>query len=523
MQEQAKAELEIILSSPAFLRSQRMAGLLRYLCDKYFSGESEQVKEYNIAVEVFGRPDTFDPVDDAIARVEVHRLRKKLKEYYEREGSSHDLRLVIPTGSYAPAFLPAEKQTTPPAKPLPEPAVPVQIGPGLTPAPPPPVATVAIPRFSWLTTLLAAAVAILAFVEITFHLRPHALAASATPVSSLGVSVDRNPEPVQDFGLAGLPGRAARLACGQTKPFRDRLGQNWDADRFFSGGSPYHRPALLLARTGDPKLFQQGRSGLFSYDIPLQPGNYNLHLYFAETEFGPGNSKKGGDSSRVFHVSANGQRILSDFDILSDAGGPNVADERVFKDVTPGPDGRLHLRFISHMGEATVNAIELIPARPRRLNPLRIVVNDQPVQDALGRTWNPDKYYSGGQMAVRSATIDGAREGRIYRNERFGNFTYALPVAEDGSYDVSLYFAETYWGPENPGGGGPGSRAFDIFCNGEALVRNMDIYKEVGSSRALVERFGGLRANAQGKLILSFIPEKNYASVYGLEVVDNSH
>src|ERR1035438_1065546 len=94
MQEQAKAELEIILSSAPFIRSQRMASLLRYLCHKYFSGESEQVKEYNIAVEVFGRPDTFDPVDDAIARVEVHRLRKRLREYYEGEGSSHELRLV---------------------------------------------------------------------------------------------------------------------------------------------------------------------------------------------------------------------------------------------------------------------------------------------------------------------------------------------------------------------------------------------------------------------------------------------
>lgn len=515
MLEQAKTELENILSSAAFLRSQRMSGLLQYLCGKYFSGESEQVKEYNIAVEVFGRPDTFDPVDDAIARVEVHRLRKKLREYYEREGASHEIRLVIPTGSYTPAFIPAEK--SPPA-PVPLADLPLPVPPRIEP----PAAVPSVPRFSWFSTLLMAVIVVLIFVEITFHLRPRALAAGPESARGLFRTPDRDPAPVPDRDMANLPGREVRLACGQTQPFRDRLGRIWDADRFFTGGDGFKRPALLVGRTGDPGLFLEGRSGLFSYDVPLQPGNYDLHLFFAETEFGPGNPKKGGDSSRVFHVSANGQRILSDFDILSDAGGPNIADERVFKDVRPASDGHLHLRFIAHIGGAVVNAIELSPARHGRLNPVRIAVQDQPVEDSLGRFWEPDRYFSGGQVSLHGGSIEGARENRVYGNERFGNFTYAIPVAEDGSYDASLYFAETYWGPENPGGGGAGSRVFDIFCNGEALVRNFDVFKEVGASRALVERFRGLRANAQGKLLLSFVPVKNYASVYAIEVVDSS-
>jgi hypothetical protein len=524
MQEQAKAELDTILSSPAFLRSQRMAGLLRYLCSKYFSGQSEQVKEYNIAVEVFGRPETFDPVDDAIARVEVHRLRKKLREYYEREGANHELRLVIPTGSYAPAFVPAEKPSEAGVVAVAEPVLTqVSVDLGVPPAPLRPVASEAIPprRLSWLTTLLAAAVAILAFVEFTYHLRPKALAASVEPARSAILPADRNPEPVADSGMNALAGKPVRLACGQTRPFRDPFGQTWGADQFFSGGTPFRRPAALIARAADPVLFDQGRSGLFGYDIPAAPGNYDLHLFFAETEYGPGNAKKGGDGSRVFHVSLNGNRILNDFDVLADAGGANIADERVFKNVTPGADGQIHLRFISRMGDATVNAIQLVPARPNRLNPVRIVVYDQPIQDALGRTWEPDRFYNGGQVAVRKVNIEGARDSRVYRNERYGNFTYAIPVA-DGLYDVTLYLAETYWGPENPGGGGAGSRVFDVFCNGEALVRNFDIYRETGAGRALVERFRGLKPNAQGKLTLAFVPEKNYASVYAIEVVDSS-
>ena len=102
-----KAELDQVLSSAAFGRSPRLAHLLQYLCTKYFDGEADQIKEYNIAVDVLNRPETFDPAEDAIARVEVHRLRKKLKEYYETEGTDHPIRIVIPTGRYGPVFLTA--------------------------------------------------------------------------------------------------------------------------------------------------------------------------------------------------------------------------------------------------------------------------------------------------------------------------------------------------------------------------------------------------------------------------------
>ena len=68
----------------------------------------------------------------------------------------------------------------------------------------------------------------------------------------------------------------------------------------------------------------------------------------------------------VFHFfDANGKRILSDFDIIADAGGPGIADERVFRDLSPGPDGLLQLRFISNRSQATVSAIELEPAWPQ--------------------------------------------------------------------------------------------------------------------------------------------------------------
>ena len=295
----------------------------------------------------------------------------------------------------------------------------------------------------------------------------------------------------------------------------------WAPDRYFELGDDADRPLKFLARTLDPSLFQGGRTGDFLYRIPLRPGVYELHLYFAETAFGPGTSAGGGENSRVFHVVANGKRILSDFDIISDAGGPGIADERVFKDISPGSDGLLQLRFISHRAQATVSAIELVPARAHRLNPVRISAQERLFSDSRKQVWMPDRFWSGGQVGVGSAFVEGTQDPALYSKERYGNFSYAIPV-DSGRYAVTLHFAETYWGLDNPGGGGAGTRVFNVFCNGVALLRNCDIYKEAGGSRALVKTFHGLEPNAQGKLLLSFVPVRNYASIRAIEVIDES-
>src|SRR5258708_6824906 len=101
-----KAELDAVFASGIFSRAPGLAQMLNYVCSKYFEGQSDQVKEYNIAVEALGRPAGFDQKRDSIVRVEAHRLRKRLSEYYEAEGAEHAIRIEIPPGQYAPKFLP---------------------------------------------------------------------------------------------------------------------------------------------------------------------------------------------------------------------------------------------------------------------------------------------------------------------------------------------------------------------------------------------------------------------------------
>ena len=90
----------------------RLSHLLRYMGDKLFAGEVDQLTEYNIATEVLGRSKTvFNAGEDAIARVETHRLRKRLAAFYETEGRGRPIQLTLPAGTYVPVFIHKPAQT----------------------------------------------------------------------------------------------------------------------------------------------------------------------------------------------------------------------------------------------------------------------------------------------------------------------------------------------------------------------------------------------------------------------------
>lgn len=88
-----------ILASPHFSRCETLKSFLRYTIDKSLCGQTALIKEYSIAVEVFGKPDSFDPRLDPVVRVQARRLRHKMRLYYETDGSNDSLRIVYKPGS----------------------------------------------------------------------------------------------------------------------------------------------------------------------------------------------------------------------------------------------------------------------------------------------------------------------------------------------------------------------------------------------------------------------------------------
>lgn len=320
--------------------------------------------------------------------------------------------------------------------------------------------------------------------------------------------------------IAAAPDSAIRIIAGYDRKYIDHHGHTWLPDRYFDGGGQPRAPFReFIARTSDPLLYQNGRIGLTGYNIPLKPGTYEMKLHFVEPVYGPGLETGGGENSRAFDINVNGKLVLDGFDIVADAGGPLIADIRVFKDIQPAADGILHIGFHAKREQPIISAIEVEPAPPHRINPVRLVTQPNSLTDSKGQVWEADDYFFGGQVSNHYKVVAGTPDPDLFANERYGHFTYAIPVAP-GTYSATLYFAETYWGQENLGGGGPGQRVFDIYCNGAALIRNLDILKEAGPNRALVKKFHGLRPTAQGKLNLDFVPVVNYASVFAIDIQD---
>lgn len=89
-------ELQRIIDSRVFEKSPALRRLLFYLWEH----RSDEINEYSIAIDALDRREDFDPRTDAAVRVQVARLRQKLKEFYEDEGASSTQRVTIPLGLY---------------------------------------------------------------------------------------------------------------------------------------------------------------------------------------------------------------------------------------------------------------------------------------------------------------------------------------------------------------------------------------------------------------------------------------
>src|SRR5262245_32315622 len=101
-QKAIREQLVRILNSGPFHQSHRRQRFLEYLVNETLAGRGERLKAYNVALEVFERPETFDPAIDPLVRIEAARLREKLREYYGTEGQSDAIHINLPKRTYAP-------------------------------------------------------------------------------------------------------------------------------------------------------------------------------------------------------------------------------------------------------------------------------------------------------------------------------------------------------------------------------------------------------------------------------------
>jgi len=526
--EAERAEVDDILSSGVFGRSNNLLRLLAFVCEKHFEGAIDEIKEYSIAVQALGRPESFDPQVDTIVRVTAHALRKRLEDYYRTTGAEHPVHICLPPGHYVPKFIHTGQLETPRGQSTLDQrqderqngeyldrvsssgngrgenrdhsAVLAEASKTADVSGPHDIArAVSKSRLRTGLAILAAVFTIsICVVSVFFWKRWNGRAGREKPsLTQAAVAPDT------------ASGRILRAIMGSTSTsYIDGGGSKWDSDHFCSGGTTFSVTGHAIQGTDDPELFSSGRRGAFRCNYPVPPGTYEVHLLFAETSGLQENSRNVG-------FSINGGPTTN-LDVVDDAGGDDIATTKVFTDITPASDGSIHVDFTTP--EAFVNAIEILQGVPHRMLPVRIVVGHSPYTDSSGNVWMSDRYFFGGRLSSLGSPLTKVTDGRLYEWHRFGHFHYVVPVATGAKYTLRLHFMEHWFGVQNGGIGGVGSRVFGVSCNGSMLLKGFDILREAGSE-PLVKSFQHVEPTPQGKIEIYFTPAVNYPSISAIEII----
>jgi hypothetical protein len=266
----------------------------------------------------------------------------------------------------------------------------------------------------------------------------------------------------------------------------DATGELFAADSGFHGGNTGSSATFTPTGTADPTLFRTWREGkLIDFSQDVAAGVYTVSLYFADpVSTGPG--------MREFDVWANGQRVLTHYDIAADV-GPDAAAVKTFQ--VTSLYGGIDLNFRGYIGKAVVSAVEVIAARtPTDPAPVYANAGGLTYTDSLSRHFD-SLGWSDGTTAQAPVTLSNTPDAPLFDNYRTGSsFTFSRAVAP-GNYELLLDFTEPTFTQ-------PGQRVFDVSADGQTLLDHFDIVQDAGANQADVKAFTIHVAN--GPLVLTF-------------------
>src|SRR5260370_20449182 len=99
-----REQLEKLLLDSHFSSSKRYPSFLRFVLEHTLAGEPELLKERTLGIEIFGRSPDYDTAADPIVRVTAAEIRKRIEQYYQNPATKDEIRLFLPSVSYALQF-----------------------------------------------------------------------------------------------------------------------------------------------------------------------------------------------------------------------------------------------------------------------------------------------------------------------------------------------------------------------------------------------------------------------------------
>jgi hypothetical protein len=102
--ERRAAQVRKILESRSLQHADALKRLLDYLARHAMASQGDELKEYTVGLEAFGKPADYNPQLDSSVRVQAGKLRQKLDEYYRTDGAADDLIVSLPKGHFRLEF-----------------------------------------------------------------------------------------------------------------------------------------------------------------------------------------------------------------------------------------------------------------------------------------------------------------------------------------------------------------------------------------------------------------------------------
>jgi hypothetical protein len=166
------------------------------------------------------------------------------------------------------------------------------------------------------------------------------------------------------------------------------------------------------------------------------------------------------------------------------------------------------------------NVFKVAAAVEEPLSRVRINAGGDAVNASIG-AFSADTAFTGGFTYSIADPINGTVDDALYQNERWGAFSYSIPVVS-GTYDVRFHFAEIYFGTFEVGPCS-GKRVFgmDVVDTPTLDIANLDICAVVGPRTALVRTVSNVTVT-DGTLDIRSVPGVSNPEVGAIEVVPSS-
>lgn len=333
-------------------------------------------------------------------------------------------------------------------------------------------------------------------------------------VTAVGVSESAPPSNVATATTRSTPptnagGTTLRVNAGGAS-LVDSAGNAWAPAGAWTG-STVSTSTVAINGTTDDALYYLRRWGKdFSYAATVANGSYTLKLHFAEPTMTASNR-------RVFSVQAQGQTVLSNFDIFKEAGLKNAIVKTFDVTVT---NGQLNVRFFASVDNALIGSIELIPKDGGTTTPpptpgtttLRVNAGGNAYLDGRGNVWqNTAGFFTGGTSTNLSVGVANTVDDPLYYSRRIGaDFTFNASVA-NGTYALTLHFMD-------PSYGVAGKRKMNVIAEGQTVLSGFDVAAEAGGiNRALAKTF--TVTVTDGSLDIRFVGTLQSAIVSAVELM----